>query len=482
MIRIIKISVFLFLLQSLSVNAQFDYSSNIKNAKNALLNLDFESYNKIIKQCDSSNLLVDWLNAYKAFIFYRASSQKTNIDNAISTIKFSAEKIENHKAQTPYYYYSLSDIYFFLSFLYLEKGESFKAFQSYYYARQNTKINLQKYPDFNLSHKHELAIFTINSIINRELTLFAKSENEICNEYLNLFAKYSKHLQGVDSRELKLLGVLLFDIQFSNNYNLLLQKTEINESFAKQGPLETYAVSVLYKKSENYKKRTDILNYAVSNHFTERLNLLNLYYANALLNNNNSSADIYYNKFLSKQKNSRLIQYAEFKYAMYWFINNNKLKVDSLIYLIKNARTVKTFEDKQAVYEIKNYKNWNRELILSRVFFDGGNYQSALKVLLLAKGNVHSYNKYQKLEYSYRLARIYDKTGKYKFALKFYDMVINSGLDSEFYYPAYAAYYAGKIELLQNNTDMAKAYFKKCRKMDSPVYKSDIHKKAEKMM
>jgi hypothetical protein len=58
-------------------------------------------------------------------------------------------------------------------------------------------------------------------------------------------------------------------------------------------------------------------------------------------------------------------------------------------------------------------------------------------------------------------------------------MVINSKLDSKFYYPAYAAYYAGKIELSLKNYNKAKKYFKYCIKLDSPVYKSDIHKKAE---
>jgi hypothetical protein len=478
MIKIIKIFILLILSQSLSAKILFDYNNKIKNAKNALLNLDFESYNKIVKQTNN-NMLVYWLSAYKIFVFYRTSPQTNNINNTVSQIKFYAEKIENNKKETPYFYYSLSDIYFFLSFLYLEKGETFKAFQNYFYARKYTKINLQKYPDFKLSGKHKLAIFTINNLISSELGLTSKSEKDICTEYLNLFSKYSKNIQHVDKREIKLLGVLLFDIQFSGNYKLLLQKTNINENFAKQGPLETYAMSVLYKKNENYNKQADILRFAVSNHFSERLNLLNLYYANTLLNNNNYSAGIYYKKFIDNQKNNRLMQYARFKYSMFCFLNNNKPAADSLAFLIKKTFLVKTFEDKQAVYEIKNYKNWNKELILSRVFFDGGNYQAALKVLLSAKNNVHNYNKYQKLEYSYRLARIYDKTNKYNLAVKFYDMVINSKLDSKFYYPAYAAYYAGKIELSLKNYNKAKKYFKYCIKLDSPVYKSDIHKKAE---
>jgi len=60
--------------------------------------------------------------------------------------------------------------------------------------------------------------------------------------------------------------------------------------------------------------------------------------------------------------------------------------------------------------------------------------------------------------------------------------VVNSEPQSEFYYPAYAAYYLAGVYLKLNKPDEAKVYFNACLQKDSPIYKSAIHRKAKESL
>jgi hypothetical protein len=251
----------------------------------------------------------------------------------------------------------------------------------------------------------------------------------------------------------------------------------IDEKYANQGPIETFVSAILYKKADMYKKQLDVLKYAEENGFMSHFNLLNLWYGNVLLNNNIDESYSYLNRFLTNQKKSSYVLYTQFKLSLYWFVKDNKQKSDSLNNVILKASNSNIEEDKQAIYEVNNAINWQKELILARLLFDGGNYIQVLQ--LLKDVDTVKYNKEQMLEYNYRMGRVYDKMKNIENASVFYEKVIYSGLDEYFYYPAYASYYLGKMYLNKNDKNTANVFFNKCLSLDSPIYKWSVHRKAQ---
>ena len=480
----IKINILIFIC---AVNqpllAQFNYTEKAQQAHNSILSIDFVKFDTIKQyKTDEDKGVFYWLGAYKSFIEFETTSSIIDADTVINQINNMVLLIEGLPHSSPFYYYCSADLHLFLSFVFFEQNEPLKSIQQYLKAKNLIKTRQQIYPDFEFAGKHELIQYFVNSFVNRQMGFSSKTYAELQKEYIDLLQSYLKTENITFKRELKLLGLILFNYQIDSNAEKFIHELNINLEYAKAGPLESLLSSMWYKKADRYNFQYLVLSSANKLGFQQRVNYLNLWYGNALLNRNNDSAIYFINRFLDKQQTPKLIQYARFKASLYWFVKGGVAKSDSLNRLILQTTNIAVAEDKQALYEVGHCALWTKELVLARILFDGGNYKKALGVLLSVKQKVSSYNKKQKLEYSYRLARIYHKLNDIEKAAKFYQMAINSELDSEFYYPAYSAYYLGNMYSKRGKNEKAEKYYTICNRLNSPVYKVSIHKKARQAM
>lgn len=134
--------------------------------------------------------------------------------------------------------------------------------------------------------------------------------------------------------------------------------------------------------------------------------------------------------------------------------------------------------DKQALKEAKEDKWYNALLLRSRLLSDGGYNAEALK--LLDGKTVNSFDKSEeKLEYVYRLARIYDDMHKDEDAIKFYQKAIDLGKDRTEYYAARAALQTGMLYEKQANKAAAIRFYNMCLDMDHHDYKNSLDQKAK---
>ena len=378
----------------------------------------------------------------------------------------------------PFSLYCQIDIHLFLSFLYFENSQNIYTIHEYLIAKNKINKLNQEFPDFEYVSKHLIVQYFIKNLINQQISYNSKTNIEYQKDYINLLKSNLASDNKIYNRELKLLGILLFNFQFNSQSDDLIKELNIDLDYSQTGPVEALVSSVWHKKAGNYNLQLQIFKEADELGYFKNLNSLNLWYGNALLNQVNDSAIFFLNRFIIQNRNNKLAEYARFKESLFWYINGNTTKSDSLNKLIKESDNFNTSEDKQAFYEINNAKNWTKELVLARLYFDGGRYQKALKLLLASRGKVSNYSNDQKLEYSYRLARIYDKLNNVELSSKFYQMAINSNLDSKYYYPAYSAYYLGNIYKRNGKFEKANHFYELCSQLDSPIYKVSIHKKA----
>ena len=459
---------------SYSVEAQFKYGSNEQNIHNRILSIDRGINRSTFIGGKDNYATLLWLKSYDEFIKSIIPNDVKN--TAIHNIEQNLKDIILLQKNTPFYFYYRADLNLFLSYLYFKQNLFFNSLQCFFKAKSLIKEQQKDYPTFRLVNKQKLIVNIVNNFISKQVGFDFMFKQSITDNtaLLKMYLKLSK---GVIFRELKLIGVLMTSIQPDLDLDFFVKELLINKEFASNGPIETIATFSLYKKIGKNKENLYILKSADSKGFASNLNLLNLWYGNELLNNKSDSSIIYINKFLNRQKSINYTAYAQFKASLYWFINGEKRKSDSLNSLIlKQLDIVTTDEDKQAVYEIKNAENWKKELVLARLLFDGGNYEYVQQ--LLSGIDVSNYNKEQLLEYNYRMGRLYDKMNNINKASLFYNKVINSGLDFKYYYPSYSAYYLGKMYAKSGDIENANTCYDKCLNLDTPIYKHSIRKKA----
>ncbi len=140
--------------------------------------------------------------------------------------------------------------------------------------------------------------------------------------------------------------------------------------------------------------------------------------------------------------------------------------------------TLDTDADKQALREAK-VPGWpNVTLLKARLMSDGGLNREALQ--LLTYKSVSSFSKEEeKLQYTYRLARVNDDLGNYTEAIKHYITTIDIGLLRKEYYAARSALQLGEIYEKQGKKDQAIAYYEKCLAMKDHEYKNSLDQRAK---
>lgn len=137
-------------------------------------------------------------------------------------------------------------------------------------------------------------------------------------------------------------------------------------------------------------------------------------------------------------------------------------------------------EDRQAEFEAEENLLWPANLIKARLLFDGKYYEQAMKVLRNYKIAEQEHIR-NKLEHSYRKARIHHERGEYDEALKLYFSVAEKGQKQKYYYAAYSALQAGFIYEKTGKKDEAVKWFKKAKDdfPDNREFPSSIEQKAK---
>jgi tetratricopeptide (TPR) repeat protein len=98
----------------------------------------------------------------------------------------------------------------------------------------------------------------------------------------------------------------------------------------------------------------------------------------------------------------------------------------------------------------------------------------------LSGKNMNSFSKEEeKLEYTYRMGRIYDDMHKYDQAVQCYQTAINIGINRKEYYAARAALQIGQVYEREGKKQLAIDFYQKCMNMPDHEYKNSLDQKAK---
>lgn len=135
-------------------------------------------------------------------------------------------------------------------------------------------------------------------------------------------------------------------------------------------------------------------------------------------------------------------------------------------------------EDKAAMKEAREGVLPNATLLKARLLFDGGYYQQALGELAAHPLSDFPFLK-DKLEFTYRFARIMDKTGNMEKAIEYYTLTLKNGANQPYYFAANSALLLGQLYEAKENRKKAIEYYKITLSLRSHEFQNSIDQKAK---
>ncbi len=186
----------------------------------------------------------------------------------------------------------------------------------------------------------------------------------------------------------------------------------------------------------------------------------------------------YLEKFLNGFKGKFYVKDVLQKISWAYYLKGNKAEAERYRLLcIKNGNT-DTDADKKAYKDAKSGTWPNALLLKARILNDGGYNKEALA--LLQDKNVNDFPKAEEaLEFTYRLARIYDELDRDKDAVQFYQSAIGLGRNRPEYYAARAALQVGYIYEKRGQKTLAITAFQQCINMQDHEYKDSLDQRAK---
>ena len=136
-----------------------------------------------------------------------------------------------------------------------------------------------------------------------------------------------------------------------------------------------------------------------------------------------------------------------------------------------------TDADKQALKDAKTGVWPNPLLLKARLLTDGGYTKEALAILQ-GKQTLFT-SPLDKLEYVYRIGRIYEDMDKDQEAITYYKQTIQLGANQTAYFAARAALQAGQILEKRGQKQEAIAFYEQCLSMEEHSYKNSLDQRAK---
>ena len=485
--RVWIILVFLILASKLS-SAYYEFDDNLKSAYTSIISLDFEKSNLLLiqekKEKPGNDLVVlysNYIDFLKAFIseeeIYFNSFKKRSGEN----LKVLEKKEEN--LTSPFHQYAKAEILIQQALVKVKFREYVSAATDIRKAYRLIEKNKISHPSFLLNSKLSGFLDVVIGAVPREyhwLVEIAGMEGSVAQgtgDLKSLFkalekTEYSCYREELlfylsnlyttfNSGEGDLIECMLYIRPYSENSTLMrfctatiLMKLGRNDdaySFLKdpQNYMHGFPIDFMYYKLGMSKLR--MLDLSASRDFEE---------------------------FIKRFKGQNYLKSSYQKLAWIESLNNNSQGYYSYMAKCRTLGTSFIDEDKAAQSESAEVEMGNRILLRSRLLFDGGYYIKAQQEL--AGVSVDSFPKYKdQLEVTYRLARIYQKTGQEEKAIDLYQKTIDNGSAATFYFAANSALMMGILYEERKDLDKAESYFKKCLSMERHQYQNSIDQKAQ---
>jgi tetratricopeptide (TPR) repeat protein len=186
----------------------------------------------------------------------------------------------------------------------------------------------------------------------------------------------------------------------------------------------------------------------------------------------------YFQKFANRFTGKMFVKDAWQKMALSYYLKGDMKQADACRNKILQTGSLQTDADKQAQRFAEGSEWPNAQLLQVRLLIDGGYYSTALKKISAVNENSFS-SISDKLEYNFRLARIYDELGDEAKALAYYRNTTAKGTGRKEQFAARAALQIGFLYERMNMRQEALAAYRQCLNMKNHDFQNSIDQQAK---
>ena len=475
----------IFIACSLSAKANFNYDTNCVDAYKAIFSLRLKDARLLIqkeKQQNPQNGIIILLENYIDYFTLLASENKADYSRLIDNEAARISALEDNDKNSPFYLFTQAEVYMQWGMLKGKFGDYMSSSLDIKRAGNLLKENAQQYPDFALNQKGiALVNVVFGSIppnlkgITRFLGMSGNAATGIKQmEELRVALPKSKYSFYRDEVIFLLCNI---DIDIQHNKNNYARLIGYINSMDNNGLLKTYLQGYVATKTGHNDDAITFL--AASPKGAEYLNLPLVDYllGNAKLNRMDTDAPVFFNRYIGEYHGINYTKDSYLKLAYYYLLTNDVKKYDYYIQQVRGKGYTIDEKDQQALTEAADARP-DTGLLKARFYFDGGYYAKALAQLKNADLNFLKLQR-DKIEFHYRLGRIYDKTGRDNDALASYQRAINLGKATKYYYASNAALRMANIYEQRKDFDRAASYYNQALDMKNHAYQTSTENEAK---
>ncbi len=476
----------IFSLIELKAEKVYEFNSLCQQAYKEITQLKLNNGLVLIekaKQQNSENLIPLVLENYIDFfiLFFNEDPAEYKIRN--KKIEDRIAILKSGPESSPFYNFSLSMVYLHKALIAIKFGEMWTSAWDVKKAYLYIKDNKKAFPTFIADDLIYGAMQTIIGTIPRGYRWFANIlgiKGSVTEGMKTIHAFESSNdpwARLMNNESTFMYAYLMFYVE--NKKDEALQYIKTKKLDLVNNHLLAYAAANLNKNNKQTEEAKNIiLNRNKSPEYLEteiwdyELGFAKLYHLET------KESIFYLEKFVTNFKGTFYLKDVNQKLSWCYYLQGNTAAAQNARNAILKKGAANSDADKLALKDAKTGKWPNIILLKARLLSDGGYNKEALQ-LLISKTNNDFLKEEDKLEFTYRLGRIYDDLQQHNEAIKYYLAAIQLGESRTEYYASRAALQIGNIYERQGNKTQAITFYKKCMDMDDHDYKNSLDQKAK---
>ena len=359
-------------------------------------------------------------------------------------------------------------------------GELFKAGREILNAYQLLESNKEAHPNFIYNYK---SLSVIHSLIETvtipgfmKSILGLKGSIETGLDEINFVLKEQQDFIFINEAEAIKTFILFYQLNQKEEAWEYLSKSQLMEF---QNPLALFLVSKIAQRSGRNDYAIEILDQRAISPTALPFHYLELQLGISKLRVLNPEARDHIENFIREFDGLHYVKEAYQKLAWSYIIFENEYeKYDSIMNHMSSKGETLVDDDKQVVEEFKSKNVISKPLLETRLLYDGGYYNQALKILE-KEGHQLGQDIIHQVEFRYRKARTLQALNKFDEAIDQYEFLMKYQEKIESFYKCQSALQMGLIYEKLEEFKKAEEQFRVCLKIKSNKYKRSLHQKAK---
>ncbi|GAA0192124.1 hypothetical protein GCM10009122_54880 [Fulvivirga kasyanovii] len=466
---------FIFPVSLLGNGTDWEFNKEEKQAYNYIISLQLDKATPLLSDKRPASAYLKNLSESIRLIITEDPSLFEDYEDAFDDRLDLIEPLETNSGYKNFY---LAELYLQRAFVNLKMGYEWTSAWDFRRAYKLIDTNTKKHPDFLPNYKSMgLLHVMIGSVPERHQWLIGLlgmqgsvkqglSEIEKMAESDHFFSKEAQVVSYLLEAYLLNHGdeaVKDFSVMYANNQkNLLfgyLYMSLLIKNSQSQTALDTY--QNLKKLKEGY------LEFNFLNYLAGEIHLQKGDY---------ELAETYFSEFIKNTKGRNFTKDAQYKLFLAYWLNDKESKAIAAHLKAQQTGQTKVEADKHASKSLGQPQFPNKTIMKIRLLTDGGFYEAAKT--LAAKDYTFS-SKKDKVEFTYRKARLLHKTGDTEDAIKLYAATINETSGETWYFAPNSCLQLGYIYHQMGDISLAKHYFNEVLGYKNHEYKASLDNKAK---